>query len=57
MVGVQLLLIHSQTREVLWYGQVVYPQYFKHKGVTEETARKATEQIPMGRSVGEVGSR
>ena len=48
VILVQMFLVHSQTRELLWYGQVVMPQYFKQEQVTEKTATKAVEQIPAG---------
>ena len=30
----------------MWYGQAFMPQFFKHEQVTENTARKAAEQVP-----------
>jgi hypothetical protein len=46
MIQVQLFLVHAKTRELMWYGQVVMPQYFQHEKVTENTAIKAAEQVP-----------
>ncbi len=43
---VQMFLLHSSTRELMWYGQAFMPQFFKHEQVTENTARKAAEQVP-----------
>ena len=43
---VQLFLVHAKTRELLWVGQVVNPQYFKIADNIGDTARKAAEQIP-----------
>ena len=45
-VRARMFLIHSETRELLWVGQVLMPAYFKHKQVVETTARKAAEQAP-----------
>jgi hypothetical protein len=46
VIMVQMFLVHSSTRELMWYGQVIMPQFYKHEQVTERTATKAAEQIP-----------
>src|SRR3972149_5389922 len=43
---VQMFLVHSSTRELMWYGQAFMPQFFKHEQVIEKTATKAAEQVP-----------
>lgn len=45
-VLLQVYLVHAQTRELLWYAQVVTPSRFDDEGVTEAVARKTIEQIP-----------
>jgi hypothetical protein len=45
-VLVQMFLVHSGTHELMWFGQVILPQYFKHPQVTEKAATKAAEQVP-----------
>jgi hypothetical protein len=45
-IFVQMFMIHSTTRELMWFGQLLEPRFFKHKQVTETVATKATEHIP-----------
>jgi hypothetical protein len=45
-VLLQMFLLHAQTRELLWYGQVLTQQYFRDDGVVESITAKAAEQIP-----------
>jgi hypothetical protein len=41
-----MFLVHASTRELMWYGQVILPQYYKREQVTETAATKAAEQVP-----------
>ncbi|MGO9199651.1 MAG: hypothetical protein ACLQM8_03820 [Limisphaerales bacterium] len=43
---VQMFLVHTGTRELMWFGQLLMPQYYKQPQVTENTAARAAEQVP-----------
>jgi hypothetical protein len=46
-VLLQMFLVHSQTKELLWYGQVLFsPAHFKTPEVIEKTAVQGAKQIP-----------
>lgn len=42
----QMFLVHAQTRELLWYGQLSTQQYFNDDGVIESITLNAADQIP-----------
>jgi hypothetical protein len=46
LILVQMFLVHSHTRELMWYGQVAMPAFYELEHVTEKTATKAAEQVP-----------
>lgn len=42
----QAFLVHSQTRELLWFGQAVAAAHYEASGVTEQVASRLAEQVP-----------
>ena len=45
---VQMFLVHSSTRELMWDGRLLMPQYHKHAQVTENTAVEGRRANPGG---------
>ena len=43
---VQMLLVDSKTKEILWFGQIDNPDKYEREGVTTKTAELCSKQIP-----------
>ena len=46
VVFVQIYMIHAETQELLWYGQVQSPDNFKRDNLLEELIQRVVAQIP-----------
>jgi len=46
VVFVQIYMVHAETQELLWYGQVQSPDNFKRDNLLEELIQRVVAQIP-----------